>query len=325
VAFTDGLPLDGDGREGSIVVQGQELADRQATPKELQFVSPRFFETLGTPIVAGTTFTWNDIYQRRRVVLVSENFARGVWGAAGAAIGKRLRPQVPLPSGASPPWFEVIGVVGDVYHDGVNQRAPEVVIFPAALLGVLPNGGGLGSNTASFVVRSDRAGTASFIDDIERAIWTVNGTVAPTKVRSLGTMYEHSMARTSLTSILLAIIGLMALALALIGVYGVVSYAVSHRRREVAIRLTLGAAPRAVRFMFVKQATVLVGFGSTVGLAAAAALTQVMEAQLFGVTPLDAPTHVSVTLGLITAAFLASYTSAHRASAVEPTEALKQE
>jgi len=124
---------------------------------------------------------------------------------------------------------------------------------------------------------------------------------------------------------LLAITGTLALLLGLIGIYGVVSYAVSQRRREIGIRLALGAAQGEVRRMFVRYALVLVGIGVAIGLVSAVALTRLMESQLFGVSPLDPVTHLAVALGLAAAAALASYVSALRASGLDPVEVLKGE
>jgi predicted permease len=305
----DGLPLDGDGRTTSIVVEGRTRAEDASPLKEVQAVSPGFFETLQTPVIAGRTFAWNDVHQRRPVMLVSENLARAEWGSAAAALGKRI--------GTSPtgPWSEVVGVVRDVHHYGLSQPPPETVIFPA-----------FARNTvASFVIRSERVGTIGFLEELRRAVWSVNRSLSPANVQTMGDLYGRSMARTSMTLQLLAITGAMALALGLVGIYGVVSYAISQRRREIGIRLALGAQQGEVRRMFVGQALVLVGIGVALGLGAAAALTRLMQSQLFGVSPVDPLTHLAVALLLVTAAGLASYLSAHRASAFDPVEILKGE
>lgn len=305
-AFNDGLPLDGDGRGNSIFVEGRIPVGGVTSPKEVQFVSPHFFETLLTPLIAGRTFDWNDVYQDRRVVLVSENLAHAEWGSASAALGKHIGTR------RTGPWSEVVGVVKDVRHNGLSQPAPETVIFPV-----------VASDTASFVIRSGRVGTTGFLDDLRKAVWSVNRNLSPASVQTLGDLYQRSMARTSMTLQLLAITGTMALLLGLIGIYGVVSYAVSQRRREIGIRLALGAAQGEVRWMFVRHALVLVGIGVAIGLGAAVGLTRLMESQLFGVSPLDPLTHLGVALVLTVAAGLASYVSAQRASALDPVEVLK--
>ena len=305
----DGLPLDGDGRTAPIVVEGRTRAEDASPFKEVQTVSPGFFETMRTPVIAGRAFTWDDVYQRRRVVLVSENLARAEWGSAHAALGKRVGTD---PAG---PWSEVVGVVKDVHHDGLSQPPPETVILPAFAR----------NTTASFVVRSGRVGTTGLLEELRKAVWSVNGGLSLAHVRTLGELYQRSMARTSLTLQLLAITGTVALVLGLVGIYGIVSYAVSQRRREIGIRLALGARQGALRWVFVRHALVLVGLGVAIGLAAAAGLTRLMASQLFGVNPLDPLTHMAVALLLIAAAALASYLSAHRASAVNPVEVLKGE
>ncbi len=307
-AFNDGLPLDGDGRSTSILVEGRTTVDDVTSPKEIQFVSPHFFETLLTPLIAGRTFDWNDVYQSRRVVLVSENLARAQWGSASAALGKRIGTR------RTGPWSEVVGVVKDVHHNGLSQPAPETAIFPV-----------VASDTASFVIRSERIGTPGFLDDLRKAVWSVNGSLSLASVQTLGDLYQRSMARTSMTLQLLAITGTMALVLGLVGIYGIVSCAISQRRREIGIRLALGAGYGEVRRMFVGHALVLVGIGVAIGLGAAVGLTRLMASQLFGVSPLDPLTHVAVALVLTAAAGLASYLSAQRASALDPVEVLKGE
>jgi predicted permease len=308
-AFTsanDGLPLDGDGRSYAIFVEGKIVGEMLARPKETQFASPGFFETMMTPIVAGRAFEWSDVYQRRPVALVSENFARAEWGSAAAAIAKRIG------LGERGPWLDVVGVVKDVRHYSLNQPAPETIILPPT-----PR------ETATFVVRSERAGTSAFLDELRRAVWSVNGDLSLANVQTLGAMYERSMARTSMTLKLLAITGVLALVLGLVGIYGVVSYAVAQRQREIGIRIALGAGYGEVRRMFVRNALALVAVGVGIGLPAAAMLTRLMESQLFGISSLDPVTHLAVAFVLLGAAGLASYISARRASALDPVEVLK--
>jgi predicted permease len=307
--FSDGLPMDGDGRQVFMLVDGRPpLPDGTTPATEVQFVSPGFFETLRTPVLAGRAFDWNDVYGDRPVVLVSENLARAQFGSAGAALGERVAFH------RDGPRWEVVGVVKDVHHDGVGRAAPQTVIRPV-----------VASEAVAFVVRSARAGTAGFLGEVRKAVWSVNPNLSLEAPQTLGDMYQHSMARTSMTLKLLAITGGVALLLGLIGIYGVVSYAISQRRREIGIRIALGAAHAQVRRMFVRLALVLVGTGVAIGLAASAGLTRLMESQLFGVSPLDPLTHLAVALALFTAAGLASYLSARRAAALDPVEVLKGE
>ena len=310
VSSNDGLPLDGDGRQISLIpyVDGRPVADGLGRNWEMQSVSPGFFETTQTALVAGRGFDWSDVLDPRPVMLVSENLARKEWGSAGAALGRRIGPS-PDDAGA-----EIVGVVADVHHNGLNRPAPHTVMFP---LRATP--------TASFVVRSPRAASADFLRELRRAVWGVSGELSPARVQTLGEMYRRDMARASMVLMLLGITGALALVLGLIGVYGVVSYAVSQRRREIGVRMALGAAQGDVRRMFVGRALTLVAVGIAIGLGAAGALTRLMSSQLFGVSPLDPATHVAVVLALITSAGLASYVSAHRGTGANLLEVLRAE
>ena len=305
----DGLPLDGDGRTAGIVIEGRTRTEDASPLKEIQLVSPGFFEATRTPVVAGRTFTWDDVREPRVVAMVSENLARAEWGSATLALGKRIATD---PSG---PWFEVVGVTKDVHHDGLDQPPPETAIFPASAR----------NTAAAFVVRSERVGTTGLLDDLRKAVWAVNGSLSLARVQTLDELYRRSLARTALTLQLLAITGAVALVLGLVGIYGIVSYTVAQRRREIGIRLALGARPGALRWHFVRRALVLVGTGVAIGLAAATVLTRALASQLFGVGPLDPLTHLAVALLLLGAAALASLLSAHRASALDPVEVLRGE
>jgi ABC-type antimicrobial peptide transport system permease subunit len=151
----------------------------------------------------------------------------------------------------------------------------------------------------------------------------VNASLPLASVSTMQEIYSQSLARTSFTLVMLAIAGAMALALSLIGIYGVISYAVSQRTREIGIRLALGAQRKALRWMFVRSALVLTGIGVVIGTGAAAALTQLMKTLLFGISPLDPLTFVTMPFMLATAAAVASYLPARRAAGVDPVGALR--
>ncbi len=139
------------------------------------------------------------------------------------------------------------------------------------------------------------------------------------------TIYDQSLSRTSFALVMLGIAGTMALVLGIIGIYGVISYSVSQRRREIGIRLALGAQQSELRRMFMRSGLVLAGIGVAIGLAAAVGLMRLMKSLLFGISPLDPFTYVAVPLVLVAAAAFASYLPARRAAAVNPVEALKAE
>jgi predicted lysophospholipase L1 biosynthesis ABC-type transport system permease subunit len=261
---------------------------------------------------------WTDVYEKRPVVIVAENLARELWGQPAAAIGKRIRERL------NGPWREIVGVVGDVRDNGADQPAPSLVYWPLLMndFAATPT---MVQRGIAFAVRSNRAGSESLIHEMREAIWSVNANLPVASVRTLEEIYSRSMARTSFTLVMLAIAGGMALVLGLIGIYGVMSYTVSQRTREIGIRMALGARHPELRTMFIRHGLKLAGIGTIVGLMAAAALTRLMSSLLFEVRTLDPLTYAAVAAGLILAAFLASYIPARRTLRVNPVEALRSE
>jgi putative ABC transport system permease protein len=315
VAFETRLPLE-PGPGTPVSAQDKIYAEGEVPPiRKFKYISPGLFKTLGTPLIAGRDLTWTDILEARNFAIVSENMALEMWGEPASALGKRIR------GGVRGEWREIIGVVGDVYDNGVHQKAPGIVYWPVQMQ---PDGLGT-SRSVALAIRSDRAGTESFLSEIREGVWAVNANLPLAQVRTLGEVYDQSMARTSFTLVMLAIAGSMALVLGIIGIYGVLSYAVSQRRREIGIRLALGAQPGELKRMFVRHGLVLASVGVAIGLAAAAGLTRLMSSLLFGIKPLDPITYAAGALILGLAAVLASYLPARRASAVDPVEALKAE
>jgi putative ABC transport system permease protein len=318
--FGSEMPMEGfEPSWDAIYAQDKTQVEGEIPPLRFyKYVSPGFFAAAGTRLAAGRDLAWREVYGQIPVVLVSENLARELWGSPSAAVGKRLRQYFRVP------WSEVIGVVQDVPENGVDQNAPEIVYWPP----IARNFFGPGLNvrrTMTFVVRSDRAGTESFLTQVQQAVWSANSNLPLASVRTMQDVYDQSMARTSFTLVMLAIAGSMALVLGIIGIYGVLSYAVSQRRREIGIRLALGAQPGELKRMFVRHGLVLAAIGVAIGLAAAAGLTRLMSSLLFGIKPLDPLTYAAGALLLGLAAALASYLPARRAAAVDPVEALKSE
>ncbi|HSM78346.1 MAG TPA: ABC transporter permease, partial [Bryobacteraceae bacterium] len=178
------------------------------------FISPGYFQALGTRLVAGRDFTWREIYRLEPKVIVSENLAREEWGGAAAAIGKRIQ------QGRRSTLYQVIGVAEDLRQNGVDQKAPAIVYWPLMTVGpyFFP------PRSVTFAVRSSRAGTQAFLGEIQKAVWSANADLPVAMPRTLLEIYSKSMARTSFTLVMLGIAAAMALALGVIGIYGVVSY-----------------------------------------------------------------------------------------------------
>jgi predicted permease len=321
VGFAGAVPMENnDPNWDEIRVEGKNYEGGEPPLRLFNFISPGYFNAMGTRLVAGRDFTWTDIYGLRPGVIVSENFARESWGSASAAVGKRLR------QFSNMPWQEVIGVVEDVRVHGVDEKAPAIVYWPAMRNDPYTSKPTIDApRFVTFAIRSERAGTESFLSQVQQAVWSVNGNLPLASVSTMQEIYSQSLARTSFTLVMLAIAGAMALALSLIGIYGVISYAVSQRTREIGIRLALGAQKGVLRWMFVRSALVLTAVGVVIGLGAAAVLMQLMKTLLFGISPLDPLTFVAVPLILIAAAAFASYLPARRAAGINPVEALRAE
>jgi hypothetical protein len=285
-----------------------------APSRGIKRVSPGYFEAVGTRIVAGRDISWSDIEAGGRVILISKNLAREIAPEPAAALGMRLRAPV-----GSRQWREVVGVVQDVRENGLYEEPPSVVYYPALMENRW------GEPYAAFVIRSARAGTASLIEEIRQVVQSVNGNIAISQARTMREATDESLARTSFTLVLLAIAGGMGLALGAIGIYGVVTYAVSQRNREIGIRSALGAEPRQLKRMFLLNGLVLSGVGVAVGLIAAAGLARVISSLLFGITPMDPVAHIGALIVIGSAAVVASYLPARRAAAIDPMETLRGE
>jgi hypothetical protein len=252
--------------------------------------------------------------------MVSDNLAREFWGDPRAALGKRIR------VGTTDAWREIVGVVENVYDDGVQMKPPTMAYWPALMDGWLfgdPHGFVVG--VGMFAIRSNRAGTEGLLAEARKVIWSINGRQPVFLPSTLQELLDQSMARTSFTLVMLAIAGGMALVLGIVGIYGVIAYAVSQRTREIGIRIALGAQPASLLGMYVRHGLLLAGIGAVLGLAAAAGLTRLMSSLLFGVKALDPLTYAAVSALLIGAAVLASYLPARRAMAIDPVEALRAE
>ncbi len=322
VGFASAMPMEGiEPGWDLIYAEGKNYVGEIAPLRMFNNVSPGFFHTLGTRIVAGREYTWTDLYGLRPVAIVSENLARELWGTPFAALGKRLA----VSSKFGGRWHEVIGVVENVRENGVQEKAPAIVYWPSMMTGLYAPHDVDAARGVTFAIRSDRAGTAGFLNEIRQAVWSVNSSLPLASVQTMQEIYNRSLARTSFTLVMLGIAGAMALVLGIVGIYGVISYAVSQRRREIGIRLALGAQQGELMRMFVRSALALAGAGVMIGLAAALVLMRLMKSLLFGISPLDPLTYLAVPLVLTAAAVLASYLPARRVAAVDPVEALKAE
>src|SRR6266478_869984 len=313
------LPMTYGGWHDPIFIENHTYTEGQLPPlRRFKFVSPGFLGTLGMPLVAGREITWNDTYKKIPVAMISENVARELWNDPSAALGKRIRVST------KDDWREIIGVVGDVYDDGVSKPASTSVYWPL-MMDHFESDDSFAIRDVAFVLRSTRTGSESFLNEVRQAVWSINPNLPLADVHALDFYYKRSMARTSFTLIMLGVAGSMALLLGVVGIYGVIAYSVSQRTREIGIRMALGAQHQTLTGMFVRHGLTLTGIGVACGLAVAIVVMRLMASLLFKVSPVDPVAYGAASLGLVATAFLASYLPSRRASSVDPVEALRAE
>jgi predicted permease len=319
VSFTTSIPFQGYGSNDPVFVKDRIYKPGELPPiRRFKFVAPGFFATMGTPLIAGRDLSWTDTYEKRPVALVSENLAREFWHEPGAALGKQIR------VGTTDDWREVIGVARDIHDDGVNNPAPPSVYWPLFRDRFEGQPEQVERNVG-FVIRSSRAGSAAFMNEVQRVVWSIDSDLPLADAGTLGAMYTKSMARTSFTLIMLCIAGGMALLLGVVGIYGVISYAVSQRTREIGIRMALGAERQALTAMFVRQGLWLTGIGVAFGLAVAFIFVRLMSSVLFNVSPLDPWAYSLATVCVLAIAWIACYLPSRKAAVVNPVNALRAE
>ena len=319
VSIASQIPMTEKGWTDPVWVQDHTYREGELPAlQRFNFVSPGYFKTMGTPMVAGRDLTWADTYKRLPVAVVSENVARESWHNPQDALGKRIR------VGNTDDWREVVGVVGDVYLDGASQKPPGMVYWPLISANFEGQKTMIRRNTA-IVIRTSRAGSEVFMQEVRRAVWSSDSSLPLAEPYTMGYYYTKSMARTSFTLVMLAVAGAMALLLGVVGVYGVISYSVSQRTREIGIRMALGAQRQAITGMFVRDGLVLAGIGIVCGLAASFAAMRLMKSLLFGVSPVDPLTYIAITVGVLGTVWLACYLPSRRAAEVDPMNALRAE
>jgi predicted permease len=313
------LPGVASGNWDVIEPEGQTLASGELPLRVFRGISPRFFQTTGTRVIAGREYVWADLADRRPYVIVSENLARELWTTPQDALGKRIRT---LPGA---PWREVIGVVQDVRDNGTHEPSPAIVYWPTIGESVYRAGQTQVDRTVTYLVRTSRAGSESLLSEMRHAVWSVNGSLPLASVQTIHQVYERSMSRTSFTFVMVAIAATVALLLGLVGLYGIVAYAVVQRTREIGIRLAIGARQGELQRMFVRRALVTASAGIGIGLVASLGFTRLMSSLLVGVSALDPWTYLTVTPVSLTTALLASYLPARRIARIDPVGALKVE
>ena len=319
VSFSSAVPMDGYDSNDVLFSQDHVTGEGELPPiRRFKFISPGFFATLGTRLLAGRDLTWEDTYQKRPVAIISANFAKEYWHDANNALGKRVR------VANTDDWREIVGVAEDVHDDGVDRAAPSTVYWPVIMDRFEGQKQQLHRSIA-FAIRSQRAGSQTFMKEVQQQVWSINPNVPLANPATLGELYTKSMARTSFTLVMLCVAGSMALLLGIVGIYGVISYSVSQRTREIGIRMALGAQRSTLTALFVRQGLLLTAIGVACGLVVAFVTMRLMSSLLFNVSPVDPITYITITAGVIATAYLACYLPSRRAATVDPVHALRAE
>jgi putative ABC transport system permease protein len=317
VGLISGLPMDGNDSSDPLWVQDQPAPEGRIPPiRRYRWISPQYFSTVGNTIIAGRDVSWADLQVRRPVVLLSEGLAREYWGSAQAAIGRFVKGSPP------DPWREVIGVVGDSRDDGVTRPAPPTVYWPMVMADFWESPL-FAQRVLSYAVRTPRVRTPGFVREVQQAVWAINPNLPVASPATLGVLYARSMAETEFAMINIGIAASVTLLLGIVGLYGVVAYIVAQRRREIGIRMALGADGRDVQRMFVARGAALCGLGLALGVGAALGITRLMSSLLFGVGAFDPATYAVVIAVLGAVALVATWLPARQAARIDPAIALR--
>ncbi|MGD8277127.1 MAG: ABC transporter permease [Gemmatimonadota bacterium] len=320
-AFSTSLTMDGWSSADAVWFEDFPAPVGELPPiRRFKYVSPGYFAAMGNPVKAGRDYTWDDIRGRRPVVVISENLARELWGSADAAIGRRLKDDWD----ASATWREIVGVVGDIRDDGVDRPAVPTVFWPYVVADFRGHDLYM-ERSMGFVVRTTRAGTAPLLDALRSAVWVVDSDLPLANVRTLEDIVADSMARSAFTLAVLAAAGALALVLGIVGIYGVTSYTVALRRRELGVRMALGARGADITTLVLHRGVRQAGLGILIGFAGAVALTRLMQSLLYGVSPLDPLTYAGVALLLLVTAAAAGFVPARRAARTDPLVVLRED
>jgi len=305
----------------TFATQEMVASNRALPPAKYRPITPGYFDAVGTRLRAGRDFTWRELEDYRLVSIVDEKLAAKAWPGE-SALGKRLRIEVWSTSTGSialePLWTEVIGVAENVRSARLGEEDPETVYLPYGLYAV---------SELSLLVRASplRADAASMIEPIRGVIRNLDPDMAVFNPRVMVELVSDSIAPERFSLDLLSAFGVTGLALALIGLYGVLSHLVNLRRREMSLRMALGARAADVRRLVMARGVRLIAAGLSIGLVAAFGLTRLLSSQLYGVSPVDWRVYTAVTLLTLTVSLAACYLPARRAAKLDPMSSLRLE
>jgi predicted permease len=314
VGLVENIPLDES--TGISSFRNEKMGDdpRAATLRlNRTWAGGDYFRAMGIQLLAGEPFATRDLQAAVGKVIVSRSAANLLWPGEDA-VGKRLRPE-----GNNLPWMTVIGVVEDVMQANFRTAPRPLVYFP--MLGPAPQSWTLSS--PAYVIKTARAEVIA--PEVRELVREVAPNAPMYRIYTMAELAGRSMLDLSFTMLLLGIVSALALILSAVGLFGVLSYVVAERTREIGVRMALGAETGQVRRMVVLQGTRVAAIGVFIGVGVALASTRALDRLLFGVAPIDITTFIAMSVSMVAIALLASYLPARRASSVDPMESLRGE
>jgi putative ABC transport system permease protein len=315
-AFTSQLPLSGEYDSYGMAFESDPRANDLSSGAALRYVvTPDWFRTMRIPLVAGRLLGVDDRPGTAQAVLINESLAKRRFGPR-SPIGQRLR-MGPYLSQPDAPWATIVGVVGDVKQASLALDSPDAVYFAL--------GQWLWVDVVQSIAIRTRVDPAALAPSVERAIWSVDPTPPLVRVTTMKELVAASEAQRSFALVIFAAFALTAVALSVVGLYGVVARSVEERERELGVRAALGASPRRVATLVIRQGMALAATGILLGALGAAGVTRGLSSLLFGVSPLDGLTFGATMLGLAGVSLLACGIPARRAARVDPAIALRAE
>jgi len=311
------LPLDSQIGDWGLAVEGYVPAPNEGVNGDWQFAAPGYFEAMGIPMVQGRDFEWSDDEAGMLAGIVNEAFVRRYWPNENP-IGKRFR----MSSGGATTWIGVVGVVGDVAHNGLTAEIKRKFYIPLAQWSTAS--GGNRPNSVRFVVKASGDGRA-LTAPVRNVIRGMDPSLAIAQVQTVDDIKSHAVAQPRFTVVLMGTFSLVAILLALVGIYAVISYGVSQRTQEIGLRMALGAERSEVVGLMLKRGLTMVLVGLGIGVVAALGMTRLIESLLYNVDAQDPVTFASVAIGFAAIAWLATYIPSRRAAGVDPLQALRSE
>ena len=309
------LPLTLQGRTAGLTIEGQPPpAPGQLPFADFRSVSPGYFSAMEIPLLQGRDFSWSDAAGAPLTAVVSETMARAFW-PAGDAIGKHFKMGGP---GDNAPWITVVGIAGNVRQLHLVGEPRPAIYFCAA------QDAGNGDTLRDWVVRVS-GNPADAAAAVRSAIWAIDRNLPVSRVQTMEQVRSAYLGPQRFNTLLTGFFGAIALALAAVGLYGVAAFSVEQRRREIGVRMTLGAAPADVLRLVVGQGAKLAIAGLLIGFLFTAMLTRMIAALLYGIGPHDPLTFMVVAMLLFGVAIFAAYLPARRAMRVDPAAALRYE